>query len=404
MTLMNFSDRDNAERNLADAWDRSRQRLHAAAILFAACAVVAALPIRAQDVAEAARQEQARKERSKHKKHVYTEEDLARTSILTSEDRKQLEAKRRREQIAPAPENSPADVDAQLTLEALPLGDVARIFRAQKALAQAPQSPQFHLPYGSDTALAALKPDFTAPKPNPVKSVTHSTPRPPVFANSGALDSEEFNLANGDPAVAAPIATIEFVAPKPNPMHSSKRRAPRPPVFPNSPAPKAAGLNLTSGNPVSAPITPAEFVVAKPNSGHHPATRTPRPPVFPNAAAPRTIIVRSGDSLWKLAEQNLGDGHRWHELAAVNPSIVNPQHILAGTPIQVASGLPPGVAGSKITVHKGDSLWKLALRLLGFGSKFLCLMRANPAIVNANRIYVGQQLTLPSSCMNQPVK
>src|SRR3982074_1479617 len=38
------------------AWDRSRQRLHAGAILFAACAIAAGPPVWAQDAAEAAGQ------------------------------------------------------------------------------------------------------------------------------------------------------------------------------------------------------------------------------------------------------------------------------------------------------------------------------------------------------------
>ena len=77
------------------AWDRSRQRLHAGAILFAACAIAAGAPLWAQDVAEVARQAQARKhQQTKHKKHVYTEEDLKRARILTREDQELLAAKK----------------------------------------------------------------------------------------------------------------------------------------------------------------------------------------------------------------------------------------------------------------------------------------------------------------------
>src|ERR1700675_3703554 len=75
------------------AWDRSRQRLHAGAILFAAFAFAAGAPVWAQDVADAARQAQARKHhQTKHKKHVYTEEDLKRAKILTREDQELLDA------------------------------------------------------------------------------------------------------------------------------------------------------------------------------------------------------------------------------------------------------------------------------------------------------------------------
>src|SRR6202166_5094371 len=83
------------------AWNRSKQRLHAGAILFAVCAIAAGAPVWAQDVAEVARQAQARKHhQTKHKKHVYTEEDLKRTRILTRED-PELLADRKRDAVVP---------------------------------------------------------------------------------------------------------------------------------------------------------------------------------------------------------------------------------------------------------------------------------------------------------------
>ena len=99
------------EWNCTAAWDRSRQRLHAGAILFAACAFAAGAPLWAQDVAEAARQEQARKDqRSKHK-HVYTEEDLKRARILTRENREFLNAKKRPQTMNGSVNNS-TEMDA----------------------------------------------------------------------------------------------------------------------------------------------------------------------------------------------------------------------------------------------------------------------------------------------------
>ena len=47
------------EFNVTVAWDRSRQRLQAGAILFAACAIAAGAPVWAQDVAEAVRRADA---------------------------------------------------------------------------------------------------------------------------------------------------------------------------------------------------------------------------------------------------------------------------------------------------------------------------------------------------------
>jgi nucleoid-associated protein YgaU len=349
-----FNDnRKTTERYGTAAWDRSRQRLHAGAILFAACAFSAGAPIWAQDVAEAARQEQTRRDQqARRTKHVYTEEDLKRARILTREDRELLDAKKR-EQLKPGATTSPALVDAQ-ALEQLPLGDVARMFRALKEFSQAGQSAEFHLP----VAGAAL----AAPGPQP-----------------------------------------EFIAPRPRATRPAIHRILVAPEFPNLPtaAHTAPGLNREAVMSQPRP----EFAMPKPRVLQASTRPTPLAPVFRDASAPPTIIVKLGDSFWKLAQVNLGDGHRWHEIAAINPSIVNPHHIVPGTPINILAGSAPfapvapvAPAGSQVTVRKGDSLWRIAQIQLGSGGFWGCIAKANPMIIDANRIYAGQVITLPVSC------
>ncbi|MDP9340358.1 MAG: LysM peptidoglycan-binding domain-containing protein [Acidobacteriota bacterium] len=343
----------SAEWNCTMAWDRSRQRLHASAVLLAICAFSASAPVWAQDVAEAARQEQARKDKqaAARQKHVYTEEDLKRARILTREDRELLDAKKR-EQGAPGTAPPPAEVSAD-ALELLPLGDVARMYRAMKELSQAAQSAEFHLP-ASNTAnaeLASPRPlrEFAMPKPRVARSSRHLAPVAPEFSNV---------------AVVAPVLEPAGVAPQP--AH--------------------------------------EFAMLRPNAVLPTAIAVPVAPVLVDAAAPRTIIVKRGDSFWKLAQVNLGDGHRWHEILAVNPSIVDPQHLVPGMTINILAATPAAPVAptqpdeSKITVRKGDSLWRIAQIKLGFGGFWGCIAKANPVIVDANLIYTGQTLNLPKSC------
>jgi nucleoid-associated protein YgaU len=148
--------------------------------------------------------------------------------------------------------------------------------------------------------------------------------------------------------------------------------------------------------------TPEMGLVASWPSGVAPTTQpAPAPPAISNAAGPRSVIVKYGDSLWKLAQINLGDGHRWHELAAINPGIVNPEHIVPGTPINIAATAPvapTAPSDSTVTVRKGDSLWKIAQRKLGFGGFWGCIAKANPVIRDADRIYTGQVLAVPETC------
>src|ERR1700732_1929861 len=173
---------DTPECNATFAWDRSGQRLHAGAILFAAFAFAAGAPMWAQDVAEVARQAQARKhQQTKHKKHVYTEEDLKRARILTREDQELLAAKKRDAAVPGA--EAPINLEAQ-ALEHLPLGDVARMYRAMKELnhSQTGELAEYHLPV-ANAVLASAKPEFVVPRPNALESTPHNTPAALVFPN-----------------------------------------------------------------------------------------------------------------------------------------------------------------------------------------------------------------------------
>jgi nucleoid-associated protein YgaU len=115
--------------------------------------------------------------------------------------------------------------------------------------------------------------------------------------------------------------------------------------------------------------------------------------------------VQRGDSLWKLAQQNLGRGNRWHELVAVNPRIADPNQIRAGAQLNlpaaaaatIASGSPK-TAASTIKVRKGDTLWMLAKTNLGRSSAWHCLAQANVGVLDPNRIYENQRLFVPAGC------
>jgi len=383
-------------------WNRSRQRLHAGAVLFVACAIAVGAPIWAQDVAEVARQAQARKhQQTKHKKHVYTEEDLKRARILTREDQELLAAKKR-DAVLPGAE--PVTIlDAQ-ALEHLPLGDVARMYRAMKELnrSQTGELAEYHLPV-ANAVLASAKPEFLMPKPNALEATPHTTPTAPVIANT-ELNTLTLNtlLVLPKPVVPAPtpnrmpaastfstlrtIAAKKFAVSKPNMLVPSTHEAPIAPVFANAELISTPDMGLVASWPGAVGPT---------------SQPAPTAPAFSNAAGPRSIIVKYGDSFWKLAQINLGDGHRWHELAAINPGIVNPQHIVPGTPINIAGTSPAAPAppsDSNVTVHKGDSLWKIAQKKLGFGGFWGCIAKANPVIRDANRIYTGQVLAVPETC------
>ncbi len=308
-------------------------------IVFVSCAVFGATQCSAQDVAEAARQERAQKEsKQKKSKHVYTEQDLKRDQILTPEDRAQVEAKKN-QLAAPAAEKSQEAIDARSLPPDAPLGDVARHFRKQKQPQKLQQSAEFHLPFADAPALASPKPPVMPLRP-PV-----SKPAPPRFA----------------------------------PYQPPVKRSPfeRPKVFFSAPA-----LVMPS-RPPAVRVTPSK----------------PTPLIVSAAPARLNVVtVKHGDSLWKLAQQNLGKGLRWRDVLAVNPGIVDANHIVAGSQIYVPAAVSTLRAATKITVRKGDTLSKIAQTQLGHASYWSCIAHANPAVHDANIIYEGQLLLLPASC------
>ena len=123
----------------------------------------------------------------------------------------------------------------------------------------------------------------------------------------------------------------------------------------------------------------------------------PAAPIAPVESELRMVTVRPGDSLWKIAEENLGRGSRWREVLAANPAIVNPNVLEAGTKLSLPVDTRTPRA-DKVKVKAGDTLSKIAQAQYGRGNYWRCIAQANPAISDVNRIFEGQELILPSRC------
>ncbi len=149
--------------------------------------------------------------------------------------------------------------------------------------------------------------------------------------------------------------------------------------------------------PLAAPVLPSMSTVAPMPA----APIAPALPLSPVVGNTTPVRVRLGDSLWKLARRLLGNGNRWTELLAGNPGISNPNHIVPGTLLAVPTASSrEATPTNSIAVTPGDSLWKLAAFYLGNGRSWTCIAKANPQVEDANRIFPGENLVIPDSCSN----
>jgi len=172
-----------------------------------------------------------------------------------------------------------------------------------------------------------------------------------------------------------------------------------------------------------------------------PEPATPMPPPAPErstpAAAAAKYTVAAGDSLWSIAEEHYGDGHLWTKLKAANPgieenvkvgqvlSLPSKEELLAPAKGAKSAAKPeaaPGEAkpGAKPTTEtteakpeaqphtyvaeSGDTLFKIAAKLLGSGHRWRELLELNKdKLAEPEDLKVGMELRVPAK-EGQPEK
>jgi nucleoid-associated protein YgaU len=117
---------------------------------------------------------------------------------------------------------------------------------------------------------------------------------------------------------------------------------------------------------------------------------------------PTSYTVQKGDSLWNIAEKQLGDGTKWTEIYKMNSDVIgqNPDLIFSGTELKLPGGMEQSIADAgKYVVKPGDNLWDIAKNQLGDGNKWGDLFKANEGVIgdNPRLILPGQELSMPGA-------
>ncbi|HZS72750.1 MAG TPA: LysM peptidoglycan-binding domain-containing protein [Candidatus Acidoferrum sp.] len=370
----------------------------------------------AQDVAEAARQEQARKAApspnnqaantqaraaasqpagvASGQRHVYTNDDLKRAHILTPRDRAAVEA-RKKNAPAPNPQPSPA-LDAANGATESPdvaagarnspaggapqsLGEIARRYRAEKAareqqmLAQKLQQRQ---PFRMNLPRAA----HAAPNPvalpplAPVRPLgqSHREPEPP----SAVLRRDPFSR----PRLGSEPRKNLRAAPPVNLGPAKNSPALEPPF----------GTKKAFLFPPVSEIRPV--VVARP------ARHTPGPAISAGSLRPDELLPLERKQ--PGAPETLGAEFFVGAHSPVEPS-ATAGAFRPNPPAPVLRDSPPlrPSLGSfhAVPVHAGDSLWTLSRRYLGRGSRWHEWLAANPFVVDPARLQPGMTLVVPAT-------
>jgi len=153
-------------------------------------------------------------------------------------------------------------------------------------------------------------------------------------------------------------------------------------------------------------VTPTEGPTETPKEEPSKPSETPKPEETKeitkesNDQTPETYTVKSGDSLWKIAEANLGDGNKWTEIAK-NNDIKTPSVIRSGQELKL-TGTKEGqitpeaasTSASNYTVVKGDSLWSIAQGSYGDANQWTKIAKANN-LKHPSLIHPGNSLIIP---------
>ena len=281
--------------------------------------------------------------------------------------------------------------------------------------------------------------------------VTTPLTRPPVSpAGPTAQPGGARPLVTAPPTGTTPRPTE--LAPGPTSSPATTRPLPMPELPPlATPAEPKTGMPGAAGPTEPTPTGPSAESVLSGAPGTPPGVSLPprkepepgtvMPPPAPERSAPAPTAAKytvvAGDSLWSIAEEHYGDGHMWTKLKAANPGIednVKVGQVLnlpskdellspakgaksaaktettpgatkpGGSPVAETSAAKSEAQPHTYVAESGDTLFKIAAKVLGNGHRWRELLELNKDKLTAPEdLKVGMELRLPAK-ETQPEK
>lgn len=165
----------------------------------------------------------------------------------------------------------------------------------------------------------------------------------------------------------------------------------------------AAQAAPTSAAPAatSSAVAGAHSATVAPSTAQHASTPVPKKQTPP---ATVTHTVKHGETLWSIAQEHLGSGTRYKEIARLNPELPpGGSFIKAGEQLRLPAPTPASSEKSTYTVEKGDTLSGIAQDKLGDADRYPEIAQASRDITqpggahlsDPDVINVGWTLTIP---------
>ena len=125
------------------------------------------------------------------------------------------------------------------------------------------------------------------------------------------------------------------------------------------------------------------------------ADQSPTKPDAADLSAYETYTVKKGDTLWRIAQKTLGSGVRYKTIVQLNGLSSDKLKIGQVLKIKEKTAQAKPAAYTAYTVKKGDTLWRIAQKHLGRGSKYPAIMAASS--LSSDKLKVGQILKIPKA-------